>query len=201
MPGVTTIQDMKSRSLLRSDDELEELIQKSLAKIVSTRFELSIYFGCNLADRHAALSRALFNLFPVPLMRATFSRSTKWRLVSLTPIPVGDLPALHRTFLHGVIENHFARRGPAGRPGRTVNYEHDLAILVNDEERSPPSNREALQEIRARGAQRRLRRRISRPATTMDASRSSMRYSFARRRVSSITPIVSRAGRGPRGSS
>ena len=147
MPSVTTIQDMKSRSLLRADDELEDLIQRSLAKIVSKRFELSIYFGCNLADRHAALSRALFNLFPVPLMRASFSKSTKWRLVSLTPIPVGDLPASHRPFLRGVVENHFARRGPAGRSGRSVTYEHDLAILVNEDERSPPSNREALRRF------------------------------------------------------
>ena len=147
MPGVTTIQDMKSRSLLRADDELEDLIQRSLAKIVSKRFELSIYFGCNIADRHAALSRALFNLFPVPLMRASFSKSSKWRLVSLAPIPVGDLPALHRAFLHSVIENHFARRGPSGRSGRSINYEHDLAILVNEDERSPPSNREALRRF------------------------------------------------------
>jgi glutathione synthase/RimK-type ligase-like ATP-grasp enzyme len=147
MPGVTTIQDIKSRSLLRADDELEELIQRSLRQIVSQRFELSIYFGCSLAERHADLSRALFNLFPVPLMRATFSKTNKWRLGSLTPIPVGDLPASHRAFLRQVIENHFARRGPAGRSGRSVRYEHDLAILANDEERSPPSNREALRRF------------------------------------------------------
>jgi glutathione synthase/RimK-type ligase-like ATP-grasp enzyme len=150
MPGVATIQDMKSRSLLRADDELEDLIQRSLHKIVSKRFELSIYFGCNLAERHADLSRALFNLFPVPLMRASFSKSSttgKWRPSSIAPIPVGDLPASHRAFLRRVIENHFARRGPAGRSGRTIQYEHDLAILVNDDERSPPSNREALKKF------------------------------------------------------
>jgi len=150
MPAVATIQDMKSRSLLRADDELEELIERSLHKIVSKRFELSIYFGCNIAERHAALSRALFNLFPVPLMRASFSKSSttgKWRPSSIAPIPVGDLPANHRPFLRQVIENHFARRGPAGRSGRSVRYEHDLAILANDDERSPPSNREALRRF------------------------------------------------------
>jgi glutathione synthase/RimK-type ligase-like ATP-grasp enzyme len=150
MPSVATIQDVKSRSLLRADDELEELIQRSLHKISSKRFELSIYFGCNIAERHADLSRALFNLFPVPLMKASFSKSSttgKWRPSSIAPIPVGDLPANHREFLRGVIENHFARRGPAGRLGRTVQYEHDLAILTNDDERSPPSNREALKRF------------------------------------------------------
>jgi glutathione synthase/RimK-type ligase-like ATP-grasp enzyme len=150
MPSVATIQDVKSRSLLRADDELEELIQRSLHKITSKRFELSIYFGCNIAERHADLSRALFNLFPVPLMKASFSKSSttgKWRPSSIAPIPVGDLPTNHREFLRRVIENHFARRGPAGRLGRTVQYEHDLAILTNDDERSPPSNREALKRF------------------------------------------------------
>lgn len=150
MPSVATIQDVKSRSLLRADDELEELIQRSLHTITSKRFELSIYFGCNLAERHADLSRALFNLFPVPLMKASFSKSSttgKWRPSSIAPIPVGDLPSSHREFLAEVIGNHFARRGPAGRSGRTVQYEHDLAILTNDDERSPPSNREALKRF------------------------------------------------------
>jgi glutathione synthase/RimK-type ligase-like ATP-grasp enzyme len=150
MPGVATIQDVKSRSLLRADDELEDLVERSLHTIVSKRFELSVYFGCNLAERHADLSRALFNLFPVPLMRATFARSSttgRWRLRSIAPIPVGDIPKSHDEFLRTVLENHFARRGPAGRAGRSVQYEHDLAILTNDAERSPPSNREALRRF------------------------------------------------------
>jgi glutathione synthase/RimK-type ligase-like ATP-grasp enzyme len=150
MPGVATIQDVKSRSLLRADDELEEIVERSLHDLKSKRFELSIYFGCNVAERHADLSRALFNLFPVPLMRATFAKSSTtrlWRLRSITPIPVGDIPKNHGEFLRQVIENHFARRGPAGRAGRTAQYEHDLAILTNEDERSPPSNREALKRF------------------------------------------------------
>lgn len=147
MPSVTTIQDMKHRSLFRPADDLDDLIQRSLHGIVSSRFEFSIYFGHNLAERHAKLSRALFNLFPVPLMRASFVKGTRWRLASLAPIPVGGLPEAHRTFLHHVVEEHFRGRGPAGRAGRTTQYEHDLAILVNDDERSPPSNREALKRL------------------------------------------------------
>ena len=147
MPSVTTIQDMKSRSLFRPSDDLDELIQRSLHDIASPRFELSIYFGRNLAERHAKLSRALFNLFPVPLMRASFTKGTRWRLASLAPIPVGDLPDSHRVFLNDVVEEHFKGRGPSGRAGRSVQYEHDLAILVNEAERSPPSNREALRRL------------------------------------------------------
>ena len=147
MPSVTTIQDMKSRSLFRPAEDLDELFQRSLHDIISDRFELSIYFGRNLAERHAKLSRALFNLFPVPLMRATFVRGTRWRLAGLTPIPVGDLPDSHREFVRHVVEEHFAGRGPAGRAGKPQPYEASLAILTNDAERSPPSNREALKRF------------------------------------------------------
>ena len=150
MPGVATIQDVKSRSLLRADDELEDIVERSLHTIKSKRFVLSVYFGCNVAERHAALSRALFNLFPMPLMRATFAKSSTtglWRLRSIAPIPVGDIPTKHGAFLRQVMENHFARRGPAGRAGRSVRYEHDLAILTNADEPKPPSNREALKKF------------------------------------------------------
>ena len=83
-------------------------------------------------------------------MRATFAKSSttgSWRLRSITPIPVGEIPKSHGEFLRNVIENHFARRGPAGRAGRSPQYEHDLAILTDDHERSPPSNREALRRF------------------------------------------------------
>jgi glutathione synthase/RimK-type ligase-like ATP-grasp enzyme len=155
MPGVTTIQDMKSRPLFKPADELDELIQRSFHDILSGRFELSIYFGRNLAERHARLSRALFNLFPVPLMRASFTKAKRWRLNGLAPIPVGELPASHKEFLKQVIEDHFARRGPMGRTNRAASYDYDLAILLNPDERSPPSNRGALRcfvrAARARG--------------------------------------------------
>ncbi len=99
-------------------------------------------------------------------MRASFSKSSttgKWRPSSITPIPVGDLPTSHAGFVRQVIENHFARRGPAGRSGRSVKYEHDLAILANDEERSPPSNREALRRFERAARAPRLRRRFLGP--------------------------------------
>ena len=43
-PNVTTIQDMKSQTIVRAiTDEINETIQKSLAKLKSKNFTLSIY--------------------------------------------------------------------------------------------------------------------------------------------------------------
>ena len=163
MPGVATIQDMKSRSLLRADDELEELIQRSLHTIVSKRFELSIYFGCNLAERHADLSRALFNLFPVPLMRASFSKSSstgKWRPSSIAPLPVGDLPSSHRAV--PAQSDREPLRSP--RPGGPLGSHRPIRVRSRDsrERRRALAAVEprGVEALRAGGAAPRLRRRV-----------------------------------------
>jgi glutathione synthase/RimK-type ligase-like ATP-grasp enzyme len=145
LPDVLTMQDMKNRVMLRPADELDEIIARSLAGIASDRFELSVYFGHNLARRHMRLSRALFNLFPVPLIRASFQRRRdQWRLTGLKPITLGDIPASHRDFLRDTIESHFARRMPA-RAAPALRYE--LAILQDPEEASPPSDPGAMRRF------------------------------------------------------
>ncbi len=145
LPDVLTIQELKQRLPLRNSGELDELTARSLADISSPRFELSVYFGQNLARRHARLSRALFNLFPVPLLRASFSRRGRnWRLISLRPIPLNEIPESHLPFLRQAIRENFARRLPART---TPAGRFELAILVDPEERNPPSDATALRRF------------------------------------------------------
>jgi hypothetical protein len=73
IPNVTTIQDLKSQTIVRSiTNELDELIQKSLHDIKSRVFTLSIYFGQNVARKYEKLSKQLHDLFQAPLLRAEF---------------------------------------------------------------------------------------------------------------------------------
>src|SRR5690606_5658628 len=102
VPTVGTIQDLKASEIVRiRSDELDALIQKSLAAIVSKTFVLSIYFGRNLARRYDKLSAHLFKLFHAPLLRAAFtrSRSGRWHLQSVLPISADDIPKNHRPFV------------------------------------------------------------------------------------------------------
>jgi hypothetical protein len=93
MPSVATIQDLRQSALLRiASEEVEELLQKTLAPILSRRFVLSIYFGRNLAKRYDRLCQALFAHFPAPLLRAEFVRADQWRLHSLRPVASNDIP-------------------------------------------------------------------------------------------------------------
>lgn len=144
LPSITTIQDIKSQSMVRLvSDDLEDLIQESLAPIQSDKFTLSIYFGKNLAKRYDRLSLHLFNLFQAPMLRAVFARDEDgWQLRSVAMISTSEIPEAHRPFLVQVATEYFAGRRSRVRSKARTRY--DLAILRNSDEQEPPSNEKAL---------------------------------------------------------
>lgn len=147
LPSITTVQDLKSQTFLRFvDDDLDEIIQKSLAPIHSDKFTLSVYFGKNLAKRHDRLSLHLYNLFPAPLLRAEFARTREsWHIQSINSISEGDVPPEHKDFLIQVATEHFAGKR-VGVPKKKVSR-YDLAILWGDKEAEAPSDEKAIKKF------------------------------------------------------
>lgn len=146
-PDVATIQDMKTQSIIRvASDELDGLIQKSMAPIQSKEFVLSIYFGRNLAKRHDPLSHHLFKLFPLPFLRAQFERRKKgqWFLRSISPIAANEIPDEHRAFVLEAAKEFFSRAAPRRRRAA---FRYDLAILYDPEEKEPPSDPKAIKKF------------------------------------------------------
>jgi glutathione synthase/RimK-type ligase-like ATP-grasp enzyme len=147
LPDITTVQDLKLAESPRVlNDEVEEWVQRSLARIGSSEYILNVYFGQNLAKRHERLARALFNLFPAPLLQAKFvHRGDEWRVDALGAIPLGEVPASHYDFMLQAAREYFARRRQPRV--RRDSSRYDLAILVNDDEQEPPSNARALKKF------------------------------------------------------
>lgn len=148
VPNITTIQDLKSQTLIRlASEELDEVIRKSLSPIHSAEFVLSIYFGKNLAKRYDLLSLRLFKLFPAPFLRASFifnEKSGRWYLQGLAAIAANEIPEEHRGFAVHSAQEFFGRRP---RVARRAAYRYDLAILHNPLEKEPPSDQRALQKF------------------------------------------------------
>lgn len=146
LPNISTIQDMKSQTIVRHvSDDLDRLIQRSLAPIKSSDFTLSIYFGRNLAKRYDRLSSHLFKLFPAPLVRAQFVYGAKWELQHIGPISPDDISEEHRPFAVQFAAEYFA--GKRLRLPKRALQRYDLAILVNPAEKFPPSNERAIQHF------------------------------------------------------
>jgi len=146
-PDVTTIQDMKTQSIIRvASDELDGLIQSSLAPIQSPEFVLSIYFGRNLARRHDPLSHHLFKLFPLPCLRAYFEHKKKgqWFLRGIRPIAASEIPDEHRDFVIEAAKDFFAKAAPRRRRAA---FRFDLAMLYDPEEKEAPSDPRAIKKF------------------------------------------------------
>jgi len=155
LPQLVTIQDMKSQTMVRFvSDDLDALIQKSLAPIQSEKFVLSIYFGKNLAKRYDRLSAQLFKMFQAPLLRAQFVYQKKWVLQSINPIAGSDIPDSHRPFVITVATEYFNRQRQ--RVAKKQPTRFDLAILHNPEEMESPSNERALKKFIKAGAKLQL---------------------------------------------
>ncbi|UCH80343.1 MAG: RimK family protein [Nitrospiraceae bacterium] len=149
IPNISTIQDLKSQSIIRiASEDLEDRIQKSLSSIQSGTFVLSIYFGRNTARCHDMLSHHLFRLFEVPFLRVFFyfhEKNRVWQIQKISPIAASDIPEEHRDFVLEAAKEFFTRKRRSAR--KRAGFRFDLAILYNPEEEEPPSDAKAIRKF------------------------------------------------------
>lgn len=146
LPTVETLQDLRLSPVVRIiSEQMETLIQRSLARLRGKRFELSVYFGRNMTKHYDGLARELYEQFSVPLLRASFEKlDDEWRLSSVRPISTGEIPESHRAFVIAQAEKHFSRN-PRATPARK--YQYDLAILFDPKAEDSPSNDQTLRKF------------------------------------------------------
>ncbi|MGE5384308.1 MAG: RimK family protein [Betaproteobacteria bacterium] len=146
LPHAGTIEDLQSQNLVRVlTAELAELVDQTLAHLKSTRFELSIYFGLNVTPRYNVLTKQLFSLLQVPLLRVRFERDNggaNWRTQAIRLIGVHEIPEAHRKFALEAAARYFGGRS---RQKNTPRY--NLAILHNPKGGNQPSNPDALRKF------------------------------------------------------
>jgi|SRR6478735_1955561 glutathione synthase/RimK-type ligase-like ATP-grasp enzyme len=146
LPSLGTIQNLRHVAVIRTtSEELEALIERSLSRVGSDTYELSMYFGQNVAAKYDRLCQTLFSLFPAPLLKATFRRVPKegWRLTDLSLLSMADVPEAHHYFLIDRTRHYFDKP----RPKDPEMLRYDLAILTNPEESDAPSNERAIEKF------------------------------------------------------
>lgn len=147
IPTVETLQDLRLTPVVRLiSAQIDVRIQRALQPLKGPRFELSIYFGRNLTKRYDALARAIYEQFPLPLLRAGFEKRGKaWILSSVRPIATSEIPNSHRSFVIQQAEAHFGRRSRSASPKPTFRY--DMAILTDPKADDSPSDPKALRRF------------------------------------------------------
>ena len=147
IPNITSIQDMKSQTIIRFvSDDLEDLIQKCLSQIQTDKFSLNIYFGRSLAKKYERISLHLFKQFQFPFMKAVFQKEEDgWILQNLSPISADGIPNEHHEFVNLVASEYFKGKRP--NVPKKQNPRYDLAILYDPDAKDSPSDEKAIQNF------------------------------------------------------
>lgn len=144
LPEASTLQDLRFPSILRDDSiDFDAHIQSAFKTEPYDRVEFFIYFGRTQSEHFNKLARQLFQLVEAPCLRVVFAKKNKWRLQSIRPINLEDVPATDRPLLAQGLELYLERK----RDFRHEKKKYDLAILVNPDDPYPPSDEKALKRF------------------------------------------------------
>lgn len=150
LPGISTIQDFRFPSILREDSEdFQDLIQATFKNETRDKVEFDIYFGITQHEHLNKLARQLFQYVQAPSLSATFSKKSKWVLQSIKPLSLNEVPEEDKSLLHKAVQKYLERK----RDVRLDKKKYDLAILVNPEDKNPPSDEKAIQKFMKAGDQ------------------------------------------------
>jgi len=144
IPNVTTIKDFKNKVILRSiAEEIDEIIQEELKGTQLEKFTIRIYFGLTKNSKFVKLAKQLYNLFETPFLEVEFGKYEKWLINKAVPFSSSSIQKNDYEFVNQCANRYFSQK--RSNKQKLKNYIYDLAILVNKDETTPPSNKKALQ--------------------------------------------------------
>ena len=147
LPGVRTINDLAESESYPVDLEelnrrMSRLISRRRSQLDNTRLEFVLVFGEAPMVDLKPLGRALYELFPAPLLQVVLEQHALWHISSVRIIAPTELEGVDGQRFADALQSHLAARWRKPRTRRQARY--DMAILHNPDEVMPPSNRKAL---------------------------------------------------------
>ncbi|MCF7821979.1 MAG: RimK family protein [Mariprofundaceae bacterium] len=146
MPTVADILDLSRRSLYAfALPELNQLLHKTMQRLAEPPegyFDLHIFFGTADDRRFHRLATEIFDLFRYPLIKVRVSSAGNGEIKSIKPLGLEQVKGEIADFFEQGIR-HYTRLPRRRRSSRKPAL-YDLAILINPNEKLPPSNTEAL---------------------------------------------------------
>lgn len=147
IPNVTTIRDFRNVSIIRTiAQDIDDILQSTLEKTRETQIGFNIYFGQTLEKNYRQLGQSLYRLFETPLMHVEFQKTDHWVIQKVSPLSFDRIVEADFENIQKYAKAYFARKR-FQRP-RFQNYKYDLAILVNPDEKNPPSCNKALNNFK-----------------------------------------------------
>lgn len=151
IPSVRTLNDLSQGSLYRLQlDYMPALLSKKPAPCVGEeQLRLLSFFGTSNDPEYTELARKLFELFPCPVLEITLKYEKGWKVSMLNIRSHRILDDANETAFAQALDDFSRKLWHKKRSRKQFRY--DLAILVDPDEKMPPSNKTALKRFIAAG--------------------------------------------------
>lgn len=147
IPNITTIRDFRISNVIQSVAwELNELINKTLSRQTSKTFSLEVFFGQTPLSGYKTLASKLYQIFECPVFKVKFVKNEKWLIQSMKVLTFSNINNDQKELMYQLATSFFNKKR-YNYPVLT-NYQYDVAVLINDEEENPPSDKNALEKFR-----------------------------------------------------
>ncbi|MGD8176016.1 RimK family protein [Marinimicrobium sp. ARAG 43.8] len=149
IPSVKTLNDLRDRSSFSVIEEhLQSQAEKFLNKLADRdedTFTFWIFFGESSVPELKKLARELFEQQPCPILQAELKWRGGWRISSLKVAPVHTLTEPEQEAFANALDRFSAQLWRKPKTRTISRYE--MAILVDSEEKLPPSDSKALKKF------------------------------------------------------
>lgn len=146
-PSVATINDLGRKSLasLQLDEAQKPLSKLAIDASVET-LTFHCWFGQTLDPNLGKLAQAIYEGFPCPLLEITLTKKNGWQVKQVKAISLKALTAEPEQEAFAQAFEQFSRK-IWRKPRARKPYRFDMAILVNPDEKMPPSDARALKNF------------------------------------------------------
>lgn len=151
IPSIRTINDLGKKSIYGLNlENLNALLNKLVSRDAllkaeleeNQRLEVTLCFGQTRFTPLADLARQLFEQFPCPVLSITFRKNQDWQIEAIRPEGLKHLTGEDEDLFAKALDSY--SRKIWRKPSAKKKYRYDLAILVDPQEKLPPSDPDAL---------------------------------------------------------
>ncbi|MCB1136883.1 MAG: RimK-like ATPgrasp N-terminal domain-containing protein, partial [Chlamydiia bacterium] len=153
-PSQLCIEDLRSETFTSFvSHEIDENIQKCLKGMQENFFSINLYFGHSKDPAFQKLGSLLIRQFPSLILKIELAKvNSHWVLTNVSPLPLAEIPESDMPCFQEQAQRYI-ESSTILRRGKKKAYRYDLAILVNPEDPTPPSNGGAIHQFQ-RSAER-----------------------------------------------
>ncbi|MEY1661623.1 RimK family protein [Isoalcanivorax beigongshangi] len=154
IPSVRTVNDLSRKALYGLHlESLEATLDKAMKKRRQDgdRLTVKVFFGHTEQAGLEELARQLFDQMPCPILQVEFRRRDHWAVESVKATSLHQLKGKEEDAFAAALEQFNAKVWRKSSTRRK--YRYDLAMLVNPDEKLPPSDKVALRKFIRAGAE------------------------------------------------